>query len=460
MGSEWKLTTLSNHIDIKHGFAFKGEYFVNYKSPDCLVTPGNFAIGGGFKEDKFKYYKGPVPEDYILEENDLILTMTDLSKEADTLGYSAIVPKFKNMRLLHNQRVGLVKFKDKELDRIYLYFLLRSREYRHHVISTATGTTVKHTSPKKILSFEFFKPPKSEQERIGVYLLALERKIELNKKINQTLEQMAQAMFKSWFVDFDPVFDNLLEEHNNNLEKASAYLTKKGAEDLIPKLQQRHQIQQTSDYKPLPDQIKKEFPSDFQHHEDMGWIPEGWATGNLHDIAELTNERVDVCDLTINNYISTENMLEGKKGVTEATSLPSVKTVPSFRVGQILVSNIRPYFKKIWLATFDGGRSGDVLGFTSKGIVTKEYLYNFLYQDSFFDFMMLTSKGAKMPRGDKVAIMDLNIIIPTDILTHHYSKLVKDNHLLANNSLYENKTLQNIREILLPELISGNLKVG
>lgn len=119
MGSK---VVLSEHISIKHGFAFKGEFFKNYPTGNLLVTPGNFAVGGGFKDEKYKFYDGPVPNDYILKENDLIVTMTDLSKQADTLGYSALVPKYQNNQLLHNQRIGLVEFKSEDLDKTFLYF--------------------------------------------------------------------------------------------------------------------------------------------------------------------------------------------------------------------------------------------------------------------------------------------------------------------------------------------------
>lgn len=120
---------LSDFISIKHGFAFKGEFISTEENENCLLTPGNFAIGGGFKSDKFKFYTGDVPSDYILNSNDLIVTMTDLSKDADTLGYSALVPNIQNKQMLHNQRIGLVIFINDELDKEYLYFLMRSKEY-------------------------------------------------------------------------------------------------------------------------------------------------------------------------------------------------------------------------------------------------------------------------------------------------------------------------------------------
>ncbi|ART80495.1 restriction endonuclease subunit S [Oceanisphaera avium] len=204
MSADWPLHSLSEFIGIKHGFAFKGEFFQSEESSDFLVTPGNFSVGGGFKSDKFKYYDGPVPEDYVLKEGDLVVTMTDLSKQADTLGYSALIPTINGHRLLHNQRVGLVEYKNNELDKNYLYFLLRSTEYRNHVLGGVTGTTVKHTSPTKILSYEFRKPPFETQVEIGRKLITLEYKVDLNRQTNQTLEQIAQAIFKSWFVDFEP----------------------------------------------------------------------------------------------------------------------------------------------------------------------------------------------------------------------------------------------------------------
>ena len=92
MASEWQIDSLGRLVDIKHGFAFKGGFIHDEPFGDVLLTPGNFAIGGGFKGDRFKYYDGPVSKEFVLEEGDLVVTMTDLSKEADTLGYPGFVP--------------------------------------------------------------------------------------------------------------------------------------------------------------------------------------------------------------------------------------------------------------------------------------------------------------------------------------------------------------------------------
>lgn len=121
------------------------------------------------------------------------------------------------------------------------------------------------------------------------------------------------------------------------------------------------------------------------------------------------NERIATNILNSRTYISTENMLPNKGGVTSATSLPTVPQTSKFRCGDTLVSNIRPYFKKIWFAEYDGGCSNDVLVFSAKEGVVPKFLYYVLANDSFFAYSTATSKGTKMPRGDKDSIMQYQI---------------------------------------------------
>lgn len=130
---------------------------------------------------------------------------------------------------------------------------------------------------------------------------------------------------------------------------------------------------------------------------------------NLSDICEYAKGKVDVAALDEQTYISTENMMPNKGGVTSASSLPTTAQTQSFLAGDVLVSNIRPYFKKIWFADFDGGCSNDVLVFRAKEGVSKRFLYYVLADDAFFEYSMATSKGTKMPRGDKAAIMKYEV---------------------------------------------------
>lgn len=126
----------------------------------------------------------------------------------------------------------------------------------------------------------------------------------------------------------------------------------------------------------------------------------------LSDICEFVKEKIDVANLDVTNYISTENMVPDKGGISAAAALPSVVQTQGFSVGDTLVSNIRPYFKKIWYAKNDGGCSNDVLVFRAKEGVNSRFLYYVLADDKFFGYAMATSKGTKMPRGDKKAIME------------------------------------------------------
>ena len=137
-----------------------------------------------------------------------------------------------------------------------------------------------------------------------------------------------------------------------------------------------------------------------------------WVECVLGDICSFAKERIDVNLLSEKNYISTENMLPDKNGIVEATSLPSVNSVSKYQKDDVLVSNIRPYFKKIWFASMQGGCSNDVLVFRSKLNCNSEFLYYILSDNIFFDYVTKTSKGTKMPRGDKNAIMGYNILLP------------------------------------------------
>lgn len=269
---------------------------------------------------------------------------------------------------------------------------------------------------------------------------------------------MAQAIFKSWFVDFEPVKAKMgaLEAGGSDEDVLIAAMKAISGKDQNQLA--RFKAEQPEQYNELRTTAEL-FPAAMQDSE-IGEIPEGWEIGFLNEIAEFTSNRVNVSDLNSGNYISTENMLENKKGVIEASSLPSSQSVPGFYPGDILVSNIRPYFKKIWLADRSGGRSPDVLGFKGIHPQTTEFLFNFLYQDRFFDFMMLTSKGAKMPRGDKKAIMNLKLPIPSLSLMKIFSSRVRSYHGSSKLLKEQSNTLAGIRDILLPRLLSGELNLA
>ena len=132
-------------------------------------------------------------------------------------------------------------------------------------------------------------------------------------------------------------------------------------------------------------------------------------TSKLDTFCEYVKGKIAVEKLNAQTYISTENMIPNKGGIVDASSLPSVQYTQQYLKGDVLVSNIRPYFKKIWIAEYDGGCSNDVLVFRANSSCDPTFLYYVLANDVFFDYATATSKGTKMPRGDKTAIMQYDV---------------------------------------------------
>lgn len=160
----------------------------------------------------------------------------------------------------------------------------------------------------------------------------------------------------------------------------------------------------------------------------------------LLDICEYRKGKVNTSNLTLKTYISTENMLPDKAGILEANSLPSTALVQEYKENDILISNIRPYFKKIWQAKYDGGCSNDVLVFQGNLNVDKDFLYYILANDDFFAYSMATSKGTKMPRGDKKSIMQYELQL-FDIKTQkRIASILKvlDKKIELNNAINKN----------------------
>ena len=186
--------SLSHFINIKHGYAFKGEHISSEDNGKVLVTPGNFKIGGGFKEERCKFFSGEIPKDYILKPGSLIVTMTDLSKQADTLGYGAFVPLYSDRIYLHNQRIGLITQTENTLPLEYIYWFLRSYEYHSFIVGSASGSTVKHTSPSRILEQAIPIPERKKMEYLFPVLKKINEQIDLNNYQNCKLKDVRDIL--------------------------------------------------------------------------------------------------------------------------------------------------------------------------------------------------------------------------------------------------------------------------
>jgi type I restriction enzyme S subunit len=192
---EWETNILNEFISVKHGFAFKGTFITSEPNNLKLVTPGNFKIGGGFKADKFKYYTDlNFPNDYIFQTNDLIITMTDLSVDGDTLGSPAFIPESNLDELyLHNQRVGKVIFK-KVISKYFLYNLMRTEDYKMYIHGSASGTSIRHTSPTTICLYLFVKPPNKLLEEYDKLVSPIYNKIKSNQSQIHTLTSLRDTL--------------------------------------------------------------------------------------------------------------------------------------------------------------------------------------------------------------------------------------------------------------------------
>lgn len=182
--------------------------------------------------------------------------------------------------------------------------------------------------------------------------------------------------------------------------------------------------------------------------------------GVLSDICSYSTDKVAVSELNVRTYFSTENMLSGKAGSTEATSLPTTSQTTACHKGDTLISNIRPYFKKIVYCEDKCGCSTDVLCFTPSQPCYSAYLFSTLYADKFFAFMVAGSKGTKMPRGDKQQIMTYPVVLPSEEELAGFNTIASPLLEQIYSNRAENKRLSKLRDTLLPKLMSGEINVS
>jgi len=194
------MNKLGEFLTVKHGWAFKGEFFSEIGT-QSILTPGNFYEKGGFKynEVKDRFYTGEYPPEYLCKKGDLIVAMTE--QAAGLLGSTAIVPQ--NNRYLHNQRIGLIECNKAKLLPLYAYYLFMTKSVREQISRSASGTKVKHTSPEKIYDVEVSIPDIKRQHAVSSFLWSLDSKIHSNLRICRELDDWAQVLYNYWFTQFD-----------------------------------------------------------------------------------------------------------------------------------------------------------------------------------------------------------------------------------------------------------------
>jgi len=403
----WEPTQLGEMITVKHGYAFKSQFFAD-EGKYVLLSPGNFYEEGGLKlkGDKEKYYTGDFPNEYLLKAGDLIVVMTDLVNTAPILGGSAIIPE--DDRFLHNQRLGLVEIKSREkIDKGFLYHLLNTREYRGQIRGSASGATVKHTAPERIYRCTLRIPKELKtQRRIASILTEYDDLIETNLRRIRLLEKSARLVYQEWFV-------------------------------------------------------RLRFPG-HEHTPIVKGVPRGWERRELGEICDEVRDAVAPQEMDPETpYIGLEHI--PRRSITlsawgRAQEVTSSKH--EFRAGDILFGKIRPYFHKVGIALVNGVASSDAIVLRPKEERLAGLVLSIVSSDRFVaEASQKMKEGSKMPRADWKIMQEFSVLLPPRAILEAFASYMVTTTLQLKLLAMQNLNLKKARDILLPKLMSGEIKI-
>ena len=414
--SEWKRYKLGELLRVKHGWAFKGEFF-SETGIQSILTPGNFYESGGFKANtsKDRFYIGEYPKEYLCSKGDLIVAMTE--QAAGLLGSTAIVPE--DNRYLHNQRIGLISCNE-YLNKDFAYYLFMTQTIRQQISRSASGTKVKHTSPEKIYEVQVYIPKIQTQRNIAKILTTLDQKIQTNNQINQELEAMAKTLYDYWFVQFD-----------------------------------------------FPDQNGKPYKSSggkmVYHPELKREIPEGWRVTKLNEVVDL----ISGYPFSSNDYVTSgKYKLYTIKNVQDGYTVDKVDNyldfIPSnmsdecqLRRGDLIMSLTGNVGRVGMVYEDDVLLNQRVLKLNPINKTHKSFIYSFFRSDVTKAHLENMSTGTSQKNLSPIDIGNMMIPFPSESLL---SKFVNNLNMLENN-LVENQQLTQLRDWLLPMLMNGQVKV-
>lgn len=321
--------------------------------------------------------------------------------------------------------IAVLRFKSSS-DGAFVRACLMSSPLQHLMRAWSTTTVQATLNLKEIRQIPLPWPPKHERDAIAHILGTLDDKIELNRRMNETLEAMARALFKSWFVDFDPV-------------RAKA----EGRDPGLPK--------------PLADL----FPARLVDSE-LGEIPEGWGVGKLSDVA--ANPRRGVRHDSIEPdvpYIALEHMPKRCIALSDwgvAEGLESNKFV--FKTGEILFGKLRPYFHKVGVAPIDGVCSTDIVVVAPQEPHWTAFVLGLVSSDEFVEFTNAGSTGTKMPRTSWTDMARYELVKPPSPIAKAFTDLMRPSVERIIAGIHESRSLAALRDALLPKLISGEQRLS
>ena len=361
------------------------------------------------------------------------------------------VAQLDNRKIALAQRVITLRGKKGFLDNTFLKYLLLSKDVQHQLDGRGTGTTVKGIKQAELRKLELTIPEYETQKSIAHIIGTLDQKIKLNHQTNQTLEKMAQALFKSWFVDFDPVIDNALAAG------------KPIPDELQERAQGRQQQLAKPDHKPLLDDIRQLFSSEFELTEELGWVPKHWEAGATENIA-FTNP-VSWSKKTAPEQVEYVDLANAKNGYIQDTISYSFEDAPSrarrkLDKGDTIIGLVRPgnrSFAYIQQSGLTGSTGFAVLKPRSDSV--RAYLYFHLTRNDVINEFARLADGAAYPAIRPEVVSTFACLLPPDsVLSLYQNKVEGFLGKMAVSSL-ENRQLEKIRETLLPKLISGELRL-
>ncbi len=449
MANEVIYEELRNHVNIFSGFAFKSEDLGKIGIPVVKIKNVNNKVVSLVDTQFFpEHLITSKHSKFFLENGDVLIAMTGQG----SVGRVGRLSIEKEKRVLLNQRVG--KFAPKStIDKRYMYYVLSSDYYENILFNAAVGSGQPNLSPDIIGTVVVPIFPLQEQKAIAHILGSLDDKIELNRQMNATLEAMAQALFKSWFVDFDPVLDNALAAGNpipDELQsKAAARLALGDAR------------------KPLPAEIQALFPSSFILTEEMGWIPEGWEVKALDNIIELIGGGTpktsikeywngDIPWFSVVDAPSTSDVfvIETEKNITQiGLDKSSAKLLP---VGTTIIS-ARGTVGKCAIVGKPMAMNQSCYGIRGKNNFGKIFTYYTVFLS--VSNLQKNSHGSVFSTITRDTFKSIKAAFPLFELTQAYDAQSEGlfNRILKNR--FQEKSLVNLRDTLLPKLLSGELRI-
>lgn len=432
MQSDGLIVRLGDLIEVKHGWPFKSELFSEEKTGKGIVVAiGNFRYTGGFRfsETATKEYRGTYPAEYDLLPGDILLVMTCQTAGGEILGIPARVPD-DGRRYLHNQRLGKVVLRSEAVLPSFLYWLFLSPDFNRSLVSSASGTKILHTSPTRICDFRFRLPSIEKQRDIADALDALQDRMDLLRRTNTTLESIAQALFKSWFIDFEPVRAKQAGREPDGMDAATATL----------------------------------FPAEFEESA-LGSIPKGWRVGAFGDLADLAKGSVNPMnrpDAMFEHYSLPAFDASQLPAFENGDAIKSNKTrVPA---GAVLQSKLNPHIPRVWFPTRVGGSavcSTEFLPWLAKKAASPEVVYCVLTSSSFEaevrTLVTGTSNSHQRVKPDQVA--GLAVVVAPSAVYDAFTGVAQPLHSKVGENRWAAKSLADLRDALLPRLISGKLRL-